>query len=185
MDWLTFVSKIADAVAWPLALIVASLLIRKPLLRAVPFLRKLKYSDVEVEFSQEISSLRKEITSVEGKDTTRQFSPAKIPDRIIQIVSISPRAAIMESWKDVEAAIIAIAQRDKSIADRIGKESPLELVSHLEKAGKLSRPVADFIRRLDTLLNKYKWAEGIRVDPDLALEIIDICISFAAALSAA
>jgi len=58
MDWLTFFSKIIDSIIWPLVIIVAGIILRKPLSSLIPLLRKLKYKDFEAEFSKEVSELR-------------------------------------------------------------------------------------------------------------------------------
>ncbi|MVT30302.1 hypothetical protein GO496_26250 [Acidovorax citrulli] len=42
MDWLTFISKLIDSIAWPVAAVLLGLIFRKKLAELLPLLRKVK-----------------------------------------------------------------------------------------------------------------------------------------------
>lgn len=50
MDWLTFISLMTQALAWPLALLLAVWMFRKPILLLIPALRELKVMGAELKF---------------------------------------------------------------------------------------------------------------------------------------
>lgn len=50
MDALTFVAAVIDSLAWPATLLASLFLLRKPLARVLPMLRRVRYKDVDVEF---------------------------------------------------------------------------------------------------------------------------------------
>ena len=50
MDWLTFISKLVEALAWPAVVVGVLLHLRKEFPSIVRSLRKLKFKDVELEF---------------------------------------------------------------------------------------------------------------------------------------
>lgn len=50
MDWLTFISKLVDSLAWPVAGVLLGLIFRKKLLDLIPLLRKVKAGPLEAEF---------------------------------------------------------------------------------------------------------------------------------------
>jgi hypothetical protein len=52
MDWLTFITKIVEALAWPGTVIVVLFLIRKELPEIARNLRKFKFKGVELEFGK-------------------------------------------------------------------------------------------------------------------------------------
>lgn len=58
MDRLTFTAEAIKALAWPMALVVVALMIRKPVIQLLPFLRRLKYKEIEFEFSKELEQLK-------------------------------------------------------------------------------------------------------------------------------
>ena len=60
MDKYTFISEITKALAWPATLIVVLLLLRKPLISLIPFMRKLKFKELEMEFSEQVQALKSE-----------------------------------------------------------------------------------------------------------------------------
>ncbi|NMD06875.1 MAG: hypothetical protein GYA66_02730, partial [Phyllobacteriaceae bacterium] len=65
MDWLTFISNLTAALAWPSAACVIALIFREQIRSLVSNLSKLKFGDVEAEFSKEVESIREEVKSVE------------------------------------------------------------------------------------------------------------------------
>ena len=52
MDWLTFITKIVEAAAWPGACLAVLLVIRNELPAIARSLRKLKFKDMELEFGE-------------------------------------------------------------------------------------------------------------------------------------
>jgi hypothetical protein len=162
------------------ALVISVLLIRRPLLSTIPFLRKLKYSDVEIEFGQEISSLRKSVSEIKVKSTSLLIPDTRIPEHILKIASISPRAAVLEAWKEVEIAINELAQRTPELIKNMSNNTISDLVDTLEKNGHLDRDYADFFRRQKALNERFEYrAKGTEFNPDEAMELIDVHIGLA------
>lgn len=52
MDWLTFISQVIGALAWPSAVITIFLGLRKPIRDLLPYIQKLKWKEVEIEFGR-------------------------------------------------------------------------------------------------------------------------------------
>jgi hypothetical protein len=183
MDWLTFLTKIIEALSWPMALLISVLLIRRPLLTAVPFLRKLKYSDVEIEFTQEVSSLRREVSEVKSETNLLVSDSPRIPDHVLQLAAISPRAAVLEAWKEVENAVIELARRNPEGVKNTDLNSIPSLVEALEKHKKLESTLADLYRRQKALNKRFAWTgESTVVNPDDAMELTDLHIALAASI---
>ena len=55
MDRLTFVAELVAALAWPVTVLACVLLLRGFVTALVPLLRKLKYSDLELQFGREVA----------------------------------------------------------------------------------------------------------------------------------
>jgi len=108
MDWLTFISSIISSTAWPLALVVAVVLLRKELVGAISRIQSIKHKETQIEFSNRIQEVSREAeSSLPGMVTpeTKEFS------RRIELAEFSPRGAILESWLDVEAALEDLGAR--------------------------------------------------------------------------
>lgn len=111
MDALTFSVEIIKATAWPAALVVVALMIRKPVIELIPFLRRLKYKEMELEFSKELAQLKDEaaVNSPAIALPTELKMATPLRSRLLNIASISPSAAILEAWSELESASIAVA----------------------------------------------------------------------------
>lgn len=128
MDWMTFVVGVLKAITWPAALLLVAFWLRKPIRDLVPLLRKLKVKEFELEFAQAVAQLEVVALSELGEPTSpsttratdesrsqenRISAPVGLPaeaskprreDEVLRLALLSPRAAIMEAWVEVEAA---------------------------------------------------------------------------------
>jgi len=109
MGWLTFFTEIIKALAWPVAVVVILLLIRKPLTRLIPLLRKLKWKEWELEFDEKVVELK---SAAQALPHPAKSAPELPSSDLTQLAEQSPRAAILEGWIKVErAAANAISKR--------------------------------------------------------------------------
>jgi hypothetical protein len=67
MDWLTFVSKLIDSLAWPLVALVLGLVFRRKLLDLIPAIRKFKAGPLEAEFELAAKEIRVSAAEVRAK----------------------------------------------------------------------------------------------------------------------
>lgn len=110
MNWLDFNAAIIGHIAWPLTIVWIAFLLRKPIIELIPGLERLKFKEFELEFKKRIQEAlpkRKLVTAineVQNLDAGANPSLLKPRDYYADLVGISPRAAILESWMEVEAA---------------------------------------------------------------------------------
>jgi hypothetical protein len=111
------------ALAWPVIALVAILCLRRPLLSLVPLLPKFKYGDVEAQFGEMLSEaetiraraggetkngvLDQPAFSRSGKGTRAETNRAARAafDVPLNLVALSPRSAVLESWRYVDLAL--------------------------------------------------------------------------------
>lgn len=108
MDWLQFTAAVVSSLAWPATLLVLVLLLRRPIVELIPALRKLKLKEFEIEFREKISD-SKPSTSKGVQFANEQIENEKIPflkpiSYYYDLAQVSPRAALMEVWMEVETA---------------------------------------------------------------------------------
>ena len=106
---LSFTSELIKALAWPATAIVIVVLLRKPIVELIPLLRRLKYKELELEFTQEVSELKAEVEAIAKEKGEEAPSIASTSSDLLNLIPISTRAAIMEAWLEVESASVAVA----------------------------------------------------------------------------
>ena len=80
MDWLTFIAEVIKAIAWPVTAITIFLILRRPLLNLFPLIQRMRFKDVEVDFSRQVQALaieaRRQLPPLrgilDGEDTLRE-----------------------------------------------------------------------------------------------------------------
>lgn len=110
MDVLNFAAEIIKALAWPTALVLIALMFRKPVIELLPFLRRLKYKEIELEFSKELAQLKSDASASEFANNKKSepTSVSAANSRLLNLASVSTSAAILEAWAELESVSIAV-----------------------------------------------------------------------------
>jgi hypothetical protein len=106
MDTLTFISNVIDAVAWPAAIVILFLALRRPFSNLIPLVTSLKYKDLELQFGSKLRHIE-EAKLPEGREAA---TPPAESERMRRLAEISPRAAVLESWINIELAALSAAR---------------------------------------------------------------------------
>ncbi len=142
----------------------------------MPQVRKLKYKDFEAEFGDDVKKLKIEaIPSLTIVEAPRV--PPRPDEKVWRLVDISPSAAVMEAWKEVEAAAKALIDRRGYKLD-YDIDTPYRLVERvLEKTGIIEHRKLKIFNELRRLRNKVAHAEGYEVTADQATDYIELAKS--------
>jgi len=114
MDILAFVASIVGSLAWPVTVLIALILLRKQIIDLIPGIRRLKYKDLEVDFGKELEKIEKNVRTIEAPPPARMplpagMQPESLPktqaELLERLATLSPNAAILESWRNVERAL--------------------------------------------------------------------------------
>jgi hypothetical protein len=157
MDWLTFLSSIVNAVAWPATLVVLLVLIREQLPQIAKSLRRLKYKDIEMEFGDAAKAIANEVQAImpaaqlDNKIAGQEKEEVKA--RLEAIAELAPRAAILESWLQVEAAAADVI-RQNNLGILNPYPGPMRLRDSLHKGGILNKRQLAIFEQLRTLRNE-------------------------------
>jgi len=186
MDKFTFISKIIESLAWPITVITLILILRIPLGNLLLLLRKLKYKDLELEFSEKLEQLEEKVEKAELPLPTPSFPERIIPGvssearkSLRQLAVTVPRAAIGEAWRQLEFAI-------RGALEKQGITSPRHLYPTLELAREnkiLPQNVIPLVADLRALRNRAVHGRNFTVDAAQALEYIDLSERVMTALS--
>ena len=105
MTWLEFIAEMTKALAWPASAIVLMIVMRKPLVELLPKLAKLKWKDLELDFSKRVSDAEELLPAALPNPSATVEGP------LIALAETSPRAAVLESWLRVERAVVEVAKQ--------------------------------------------------------------------------
>jgi hypothetical protein len=157
VDWLTFISKIIEALAWPGAFLAVLLVIRKELPAIVRSLRRFKFKDVELEFGEAaraVAADAKEAVPPSKPDVRLAGQPKEeMALRLAAIAELSPRAAILESWLQVEAAAVDVI-RKRTTSNLSSMPGPMRLRDNLIRFEVINSRQAAVFENLRELRNK-------------------------------
>ncbi len=154
MDWLTFISNVIAALAWPVATIVLVVLLRKQIVSLLPFIKRLKAGPLEAEFEREVKELKATVQEVAPTPPLLQPPQPDPKDALLRLSSTHPRAAILEAWLGVEGAAIAALERKGMSFESNKGRSPLLLASLLAKSEILAQGQLNILQELRSLRNQ-------------------------------
>lgn len=178
MNWMEFIATIVKAVAWPAVVMVAFVLLRKPLTGLVPLLRHLKYKEFELEFAQEVQDLRE--TANRALPPLATLLP-RVPeeDSLLQLTSLSPRAAVVEAWRLVESSARRANAARGTPVEKGRLLAGLDEIRVLQRDGVLDNATLDMMTRLHSLRNQAIHADEFSVDEASAREYVQLAVALA------
>jgi hypothetical protein len=177
---LTLVTQLLSAIAWPITTLTCVLLVRPLLLRLVPLIRTVKYSDVEISFGQEVAELKAAAASIQRMDVEAKEQP--IWEDLIRLASVRPRTAIAKAWLQVEATVIKVAKKHHMQVASVVWQMPMVLGSLLLNEQKMSIDQYKLLSRLRQLANEASHAPVDTLKPDDAVEFVGLGLRLAASL---
>lgn len=172
MTWLDFFSSITSSFAWPLAFLVAILVLKVELSALLPHVRKLKWKEFEAEFEQTLIQARENLDSDQegGHADLVLGSPATLgSNQYRQLAGVSPRSAILESWRAVE---LAAYQAARSTSDETPQPrmTSAEIAKLLRDQGLLDGNEDMVFSLLRDLRNKAAHSKDFNLSPQEAVE---------------
>ena len=171
MDWLTFVSNIVSALAWPVATLSIVIILRAPIFKILNLVSRIKVSDVELEFDRQLSVAKEEASIELRNDELKQIGlPAPIDNHLVKLAEVSPRAAVTESWRHVEASALNAAKSLISKESFSNKTMTFQAISIIEKSGVLPERIVLLLRQLRSLRNQAAHAPEFSLSESSAIE---------------
>jgi hypothetical protein len=138
--------------AWPVASVIILIAFKDEVVKAIPFIKKLKAGPVEAEFDREIKQLKE--AAVVGRAFPADGAISSASKAILfQLAELHPRSAILESWVRLEAAARAALPNDTSKAAEGGYVPAARLSEELIKAGKINQSQVTLYHELRRLRN--------------------------------
>lgn len=175
MDWRTFLLDLINSIAWPIVVVIAVVILRKPLSNLIPLLRKVKYKDFEAEFGDKVAELRPIVKKEIPTPTSyREDRTDQVIEKLMHLTALSPRAVVLESWRDVESSALDAAHRKELKISMAPHPSPVAIGRSLSEAGLIDENKLEIFNKLRSMRNKAVHADDFDMDKDDALEYADM-----------
>ncbi len=159
MDWKTFIIEILNAVSWPVAAVIGVWLFRKPIYDLIPLIKKLKYKELEMEFSEQVRELKKESEKALPSTDKQETKLIENKSKYLQLLDISPRSAVLEAWLELETAMIDNIHRHELINHEGILRGHSRLGHVLLKENIINKGQFDLFHKLRELRNRAAHAE--------------------------
>lgn len=129
MDQLTFISKIINATAWPIVVLILGLVLRDKISDLLPFLRKIKAGPVEAEFSVDARKLLESSKEIIANSSVTSSKPQKTDVALAKIYTAKhdPTNMILEGWNNVDGALFRIGRDAGILVDPMDSSNKIYL----------------------------------------------------------
>lgn len=107
MDYLTFIARVIEAVAWPAAVVFAFWHLRGGLTNLIERVRLLKWKDAEADFGRQLDRVEDSAASAPAPSEKRS---AEVPQLVVE-AELPPAYVIQQAWLRVERALLEAANK--------------------------------------------------------------------------
>ncbi|WP_310638559.1 hypothetical protein [Delftia acidovorans] len=165
--------QLLTSFAWPLAAIWISYIFRAELRSLLGRMSTFKYKEMEAKFERDIAAAKAQSSRLEPSKT-KIWNDATLSGVLTtyelfqRIAATSPRAAIIEYWIDLEAAISAAAKKAK-----IEGRSVTKRVAALIEAGHIEADAMPLFLKLRDIRNQATHLSEFSISVEDALAYLD------------
>lgn len=165
MDWLTFISKLIESMAWPVAAVLLGLIFRKRLAELLPLLRKVKAGPLEAEFeiaTKQVLASTAEIAAKGRKADAPQIEDkSSLEDTASKLLTArsEPTATIIEGWSRLDGELHKLGRQTGVNQDPLLSEA--KLYHELMDSDVLPMETRSLVQNLRQLRNQVAHAKVI------------------------
>jgi len=178
LNWRQFIAAIVSSLAWPATLVVAFVLLKNQLPALFPFIERLKYKGLEVEFRKSVQELTEKSRGALPAPELDELAQPR--NRLYTLAELSPRSAILEAWLQVEtAAADALQSHDPSLESKVRMVAPLRIGELLNRRQIINAQQLEIFHRLRGLRNQAVHIADATFQLNEVSEYIDLALSLA------
>lgn len=153
---LDFIAEVIGSIAWPVVVLAAIILLRRPLTDVIRSVAKIKLKDIEVEFNRaREASVILSLDSPSPKPSVMPDVPVgALDDQIADLITTAPAAAVLLAWTSVDAALAAAVTRLAISPDSPSYRSSRHNIDQLVQHAGMPDEIAAAIDSMRQLRNK-------------------------------
>jgi hypothetical protein len=183
MDWLEFLASVIGSLAWPAAIAFIVYLLREPIRKVIPGLRKFGFAGLEAEFGERVQEAAVMAASTQ---TLADVTPGTaLVTELGPEIATAPRAAVIEAWLAVERELEALAERVDIDRRADHRWTPAPLVRELVGQEVLDPITASVILDLRNARNLAAHDQSFELEHDEVVNYVKLAGRVSAALRAA
>lgn len=168
--------QLVQALAWPVAVVVVLLVLRRPITEAIGRVHHLEHGATRVSFGEGVRAVQEELPA----EVARRKIDAPLRSRLVELAASQPKLAVLEAWDVLEERLRQLARGANLELPEDRGRAPNELAERLRKAGLVSNATCQALVEMRLLRNKVKHWSRMRVRSDEALAYIDSALKLAA-----
>ncbi len=172
MSELEFIAKIIESIAWPISIILLMLILKNPIRKLIPLLSKLKYKDIEMQFGRDISRLSEKV-NYELSEVPNRPETDDLRDRVLKLIQVSPKSAIIEVWRSMESCIIEKSTKNNLDLDRNLLRKPIKLAETLLRKYLINESQFVIIEDMRKLRNEVVHYDKKEITAENAIEYLE------------
>lgn len=170
MDWKQFVASIFGSLAWPLAVVVLAGFFRDQIREKLAQIRKFGAAGVNFEIAEQVKEVQKAGEAVELEQAGEPRDVTVLDPGLINLAKSFPEAAVLQSFKGVEAVLLRIRQR---LPDDKPHRNLNEVLKALADDSQISQNVITLFQSLRQARNTAAHAKDEKsMAPGEAIELI-------------
>jgi len=170
MTKLEFIIRLLELLIWPVTIFIILFIIRKPLKDLMPFLKRAKISELELEFDRELAKV-KSVAEDEFKSLKTDWKTD-----LLNLAQNFPNAAILEAWKEIENRTEALIHKSEPKLN-LDVSTRYKLMQNvLTEENIIETKKAKIFNDLRQIRNKVAHANDYTVSKDQALNFISISV---------
>lgn len=181
MNNLEFISQLADSFAWPVAVLIVALVLRKHIGDLLASLTRLRFGDLELDFQR---LARSAVKLPPPSPPSAKVAPrneaiySTLQDQMLGIASQAPSASILLAWASVETAMSSAVARLSISPDAPSRRPALHNLEQLGRHTELPQGVAHTINEMRILRNKvtHDKKQQLRISSDSALSYAETAV---------
>lgn len=180
MDAITAVVELIKALAWPLVTFAVFLLFRRPLQSLIPGIKSLKFAGAEVTMANqvdEVKALAKVIPPPAAEAPPATPEALTEVDRLYEIASLVPRAAISEAWRKVELAGAEAVRRNCPPDLPKSLRSPGTFAEALRRYDVITPELFVALTKLRKIRNEAVHAADFDIEPTTARDYVETALT--------
>lgn len=147
MSWLEFVARLVDSVVWPVVVLVALIVLRRPIARLLTDRppKRVKAGPLEVEWTREIAEAETELSATGAPLPAGTTAESSIVAELTAEARKAPAVAVLEAHAVVERELRTLLEMKGQPGDERSKAGALGLARLAPNAASsLKRPCAPF-----------------------------------------
>ena len=177
MDWKQFFAAIVGSLAWPSAIVVTVILLKTPLAKLLPKIRSFKYGDLHIDLEQQLAEVKAVVTASEPEAPLPE--PSLVPPSALELAAISPRAAVLMEWLNVERRIGEIASQYGVKPTTInGRGRPMiasVVMRELSEKGVINDVTFSAFQKLNRIRNEAAHMTSKEIEYEEAISMSEMC----------